>query len=89
MARPIPTGYEIGKKLADAGLIPRATRRIVVDISMNDLVTVYYSTYPDSAFLDKLIEHLTDAKFVEVPEKPAVPQYDRCRETQKVGRFKK
>jgi hypothetical protein len=70
MATANVTGYELGKRLVEMGLIPRKTRRIVIDINVQEVVKVYYSTLADQSLIDALLDHLTEAKFIEVPEKP-------------------
>ncbi len=40
------------KELLDAGLVPAETCRIVVDISLDDCVRVYYETYASEKMLD-------------------------------------
>lgn len=47
----MPTGKGIlegwAKQLMDAGLVPPSTRRILIDIPVCDVVTVYYECYGD------------------------------------------
>ena len=55
-------GFDICKPLVDAGLIPKDTRRIVIDIKATEIVTVYYETNASKEMLDVSIESLVRFK---------------------------
>jgi hypothetical protein len=57
-------GVEIGKKLCDAGVIPEGVDpvRIVIDINMDEPVTVYYQCHGDKQMIDLTIEELIKVK---------------------------
>lgn len=54
--------FEIGSKLAEAGLIPEKVRRIVIDINIDSAVTIYYETFASKETVDLIIEELIKRK---------------------------
>lgn len=55
------------EKLIDAGIVPPMTRRILIDIPLNDVVKVYYETYADEKmFTAELAVALKKAEVVHV-----------------------
>lgn len=69
-------GYCFAQKLIAAGVeLPKRTKRIVIDIQMNEPVTIYYSTLADQQVMDRIVEALAgmaahETKMVEVPASP-------------------
>lgn len=53
-------GFSIAKKLIEAGIIPKdlAVRRIVIDVQVDEPVSIYYETYADKVALDICVESL-------------------------------
>ena len=56
-------GNSIVDILKDKGLLPERTQRVVIDIDVNEVVTIYYQTVPNGLNLDQLFD---DGKFIEV-----------------------
>ena len=56
------SGYELCQSLVEAGLIPEKTRRIVIDIPVEDAVKVYYETFADDAMVELAVEELIKNK---------------------------
>lgn len=54
----VVSGIDFGGKLAKAGLIPENTKRIVIDIPCDGVVTVYYETLGDKKTMDVVLEEL-------------------------------
>lgn len=55
-------GWEVGKKLTDAGIVPEGTKRIVIDIPCDGCVTIYYETLADKKTMDVVLETLLKHK---------------------------
>lgn len=52
-------GMDIYQQLQDAGIeLPSNVRRIVIDISVDEAVKVYYETFASSKTMDVVIESL-------------------------------
>lgn len=58
------TSTSLSKKLIEAGIIPPNTRRAIIDIRMNDAVTIYIEAYGDERLLDIIANNLEGAKIV-------------------------
>ncbi len=50
------TGLELVKKLKDKGFLPPNCKRILVDISVDDVVKIYFACYADRDALEMLLE---------------------------------
>lgn len=65
-------GYDFLKPLHEAGLVPDYTKRVVIDIPVNDCVKVYYETFASKEILDvtieSLIKHKDKIKVVPIKE---------------------
>ncbi len=48
----VKVGSEMVTKLVDAGVIPVGCRRVIIDIKMKNLVTIYYETIANNDVLD-------------------------------------
>ena len=64
------TSWEIGKALTEAGLIPEKTKRIAVDIDINETPTVIFTTIGNKALLDAIWPHLDRFKVRELIVQP-------------------
>lgn len=62
MATDWMTGFEFAGKLAEAGIIPENTKRIVIDIPCDGVVTIYYETLADKNTMDVVLETLLQHK---------------------------
>lgn len=63
MAVDILQGHEFGQKLIDAGFdMPENTTRIVIDIPVDQPITIYYETLASKKTMDVVIEHLMQNK---------------------------
>ena len=59
----VVTGREIvGAKLAEAGLIPDDTKRLIVDIPCDGVVKVYYDTFGNERLCEVVLEALIKNK---------------------------
>jgi len=63
-------GYDFAQKLIDAGIIPEglSVRRLVIDVQMDEPVTVFYETYGDEISLDICIEGIMASNGLEVKQ---------------------
>ncbi len=58
------------KQLIDAGVAPPETRRLIIDIPVDDVVKVYYECYGDEKmFTTELAVALQKADIIRVPGK--------------------
>lgn len=55
-------GFDIGNKLYKAGLLPERVKRIVIDINLNEIMTIYYETIASQEAIDLTIENLIQHK---------------------------
>lgn len=58
----IPSGMQIATKLKEKGLIPDRVKRIVIDIQIDNCVTIYYETVASENQMDVVIEQLMKNK---------------------------
>lgn len=74
MATSVGMGHNLGEwlqPLIEAGVIPSATRRIIIDIKHDDIVLVYYECEADNRmFTVDLTKALSGAEVVGVADMP-------------------
>lgn len=58
----IASGINLGKALADSGLLPENCRRIIIDIFCDELVKIYYETFADKEIIDIVIDEIVKIK---------------------------
>lgn len=59
----VVTGREIiGAKLAEAGLIPDNTKRLIIDVPCDGVVKVYYDTFGNEHLCEAVVEALLKNK---------------------------
>ena len=61
MCEPI-IGFEVGSRLAEAGLVPKSIKRIVIDIPLDGIVTIYYECVADKNTVEVAIEEFIKNK---------------------------
>lgn len=52
----VVTGREVGAKLAEAGLLPPFTNRIVIDIPKDGVVMIYFHCYAGRQAVDDVLD---------------------------------
>jgi hypothetical protein len=66
----ILTSHEFAKALIAAGVIPAATRRLIIDCELDGVVTLYVESYGDDKLMSVDLTQLRGAKVVTGETKP-------------------
>lgn len=67
-------GQDLGKKFIDAGLVPKNTKRIILDMEVNEAVRLYFETLADErvscmSLPEILLDHFEEHGLTEVKQK--------------------